>query len=175
MKYLVRGSLLLVSLSLSSWLMAQQPIAQQQDDAQAAQPTENVDVVAEIQQLKADIERLNQQVEQLSNDVQRLQKARPTTTRTTVTRTPPTTATATTSPVPSPSATPSQPEQTPVTDLVFKDGRRVETRNYAIVGESIWIYTEQESKRYRLADLDVDGTKKLNSDHGVPFQLPPSP
>jgi len=71
-------------------------------------------------------------------------------------------------------APPQSDENIPITVLVFRDGRLVQTRNYAIVGESIWVYTEQESKKYRLADLDLEATKKVNSEHGVLFELPPA-
>jgi hypothetical protein len=152
---------------------------QQSDDAQATQSSDSVDVLAQVQQLKADVERLSQEVERLNNEVQRLQTGRPSTP--TSTSTPPrpkpvqTTVTRTAAPVPAPPAVTAQTEEsTPVTVLLFRDGRRIETRNYAIVGESVWVYSEQESKRYRLADLDVDGTKKVNSDRGVFFQIPPA-
>ena len=35
----------------------------------------------------------------------------------------------------------------PMTVLVFQDGHRTEARNYAIVGQTLWIYTEQDSKK----------------------------
>jgi hypothetical protein len=59
-----------------------------------------------------------------------------------------------------------------MTVLVFHDGRRTEARNYAIVGQTLWIYTEQDSKKVPLADLDVNATKTANSDRGIVFQVP---
>jgi len=153
--------------------------AQQTDDTQGAQPpTDNAEVIAEVQQLKAEVERLSQEVARLDDEVNRLRtsassmvspvrskpKAQPTSAKTTA----PVVATA------APSPTPQPEEVTPITTLVFRDGNRIETRNYAIIGDSIWVYTEQDSKKYRLADLDVDTTKKVNSDSGVLFQLPPT-
>ena len=58
--------------------------------------------------------------------------------------------------------------------LVFRDGHRTEARNYAIVGQTLWIYTDQDSKKVPLADLDVSATKEANSDRGVVFQVPPA-
>jgi hypothetical protein len=152
--------------------------AQQTDDTQGTQPTDNAEVIAEVQQLKAEVERLSQEVARLDDEVNRL-RTTPSSTVSTVRSKPKAqpTAAKTTAPVvaataPSPA---SQPEEvTPVTTLVFHDGHRIETRNYAIIGDSIWVYTEQDSKKYRLADLDVDTTKKVNSDSGVLFQLPPT-
>jgi len=152
--------------------------AQQTDDTQATQPTDNAEVIAEVQQLKAEVERLSQEVARLDDEVNRLRtspsstvstvrskpKAQPTSAKTTAP------VVATTAPSPAP-----QPEEpTPITTLVFRDGHNIETRNYAIIGDSIWVYSEQDSKKYRLADLDVDATKKVNSDRGVLFQLPPT-
>jgi hypothetical protein len=59
-----------------------------------------------------------------------------------------------------------------MTVLVFQDGHRTEARNYAIVGQTLWIYTEQDSKKVPLADLDVNATKNANSDRGIVFQMP---
>jgi hypothetical protein len=152
--------------------------AQQTDDTPNPQPTDNAEVIAEVQQLKAEVERLSQEVARLDDEVNRLRtspsstgsplrskpKAQPSSAKTTA----PVVATAAPSPAPPPE------EPTPITTLVFRDGHRIETRNYAIIGDSIWVYTEQDSKKYRLADLDVDTTKKVNSDSGVLFQLPPT-
>jgi hypothetical protein len=173
MNRLSRTCVLLLCVSPSALLFAQQT-----DDTQATQPTDNAEVIAEVQQLKAEVERLSQEVARLDDEVNRLRtspsstvstvgskpKAQPTSAKTTA----PVVATATPSPAPQPE------EPTPITTLVFRDGHRIETRNYAIIGDSIWVYTEQDSKKYRLADLDVDTTKKVNSDSGVLFQLPPT-
>jgi len=53
-------------------------------------------------------------------------------------------------------------------------GHRTEARNYAIVGQTLWIYTEQDSRKVPLADLDVAATKNANSDRGIIFQVPPT-
>ncbi len=159
-------------------LLASLLVAQQPEENQPVQAPDNGDLAAQIQQLRADVERLSQQVDRLNDDVTNLQSSgsappvRPTTRRksTTVPRAPaaPQPATVASS---SPTA---GDEPNPITTLVFKDRKRVETRNYAIVGESVWVYTETESKKYRLDDLDVDATKKVNLERGVSFQLPPS-
>jgi hypothetical protein len=152
--------------------------AQQADDTQGTQPTDNADVIAEVQQLKAEVERLSQEVARLDDEVNRLRTAPSSTVSTVRSKPKAQTASAKTdAPVvatAAPSPTPQPEEPTPITTLVFRDGHRIETRNYAIIGDSIWVYSEQDSKKYRVADLDVDATKKLNSDHGVLFQLPPT-
>jgi hypothetical protein len=65
------------------------------------------------------------------------------------------------------------PPQAP-TLLVFKDGRKLEVGNYAIVGATLFDLTPGHPRRVALADLDLEATRQQNDDHGVVFQLPPS-
>ncbi len=93
-------------------------------------------------------------------------------------------------PAPPPSAPPS-PAQTPppslpgaagasqasppATVLVFRDGHRRAVRNYAIVGQTLWILSETGAQKVPLANLDMDQTVKANEDRGIAFPLPSSP
>ena len=65
------------------------------------------------------------------------------------------------------SKTESQPTQ-----LVFRDKRTEEVQNYAIVGQTFWIFGEQRARKIPLTELDIPATKKANDDRGVEFQLP---
>jgi len=67
---------------------------------------------------------------------------------------------------------PSAEEKTATTILVFRDGRRSEIQNYAIVGQTLWMLTEQRARRVPISDLDVEATRKLNADRGVEFRTP---
>lgn len=58
------------------------------------------------------------------------------------------------------------------TQLVFRDKHTEEIRNYAIVGQTLWIFTEDRAKKIMLAELDLPATKKANDDRGVDFQIP---
>lgn len=58
------------------------------------------------------------------------------------------------------------------TQLVFRDKHIEEAQNYAIVGQTFWIFSEQRARKIPLADLDIPATKKVNDDRGVEFQLP---
>jgi hypothetical protein len=60
----------------------------------------------------------------------------------------------------------------PPTTLVFKDGRRLEVGNYAIVGATVFDLTPGHTRKIALADVDLEATQKENEDHGVSFQLP---
>jgi len=67
-----------------------------------------------------------------------------------------------------------EPPQEP-TLLIFKDGRKLELRNYAIIGATLFDLTLGHPRRIALADLDLEATRKQNDDRGVKFQLPPPP
>lgn len=78
-------------------------------------------------------------------------------------------------PVPEPAATPAKaepPEPQPTTVLVFRDGHRIEVRNYAIMGDVLINLGDTGPRRISLADLDVSKTVKVNDDRGVEFSLP---
>ena len=66
------------------------------------------------------------------------------------------------------------PPQEP-TLLVFKDGRKLELGNYAIIGATLFDLTPGHARRVAIADLDLEATRKQNDDRGVAFQLPPRP
>jgi hypothetical protein len=60
----------------------------------------------------------------------------------------------------------------PTTVLWFKDGHQSEVQNYAIVGETLFDFTDGRSHKILLADLDLPATQKANDDRGVDFQVP---
>src|SRR6266849_602749 len=60
-------------------------------------------------------------------------------------------------------------EKTATTILVFRDGRRSEIQNNALVGQTLWMLTEQRARKVSIFDLDVEATRKLNADRGVEF------
>ena len=62
--------------------------------------------------------------------------------------------------------------QGPATVFVFKSGVTVDTRNYAIVGQTLWILSPQRALKYPLAQLDYDATHKANADRGLDVALP---
>lgn len=67
---------------------------------------------------------------------------------------------------------PSVEEKTPTTILVFRDGHRSEVQNFAIVGQTLWVFTEQRARKMPVSDLDMEATKKVNAGRGVEFRLP---
>jgi hypothetical protein len=63
-------------------------------------------------------------------------------------------------------------EPQPTTVLVFRDQHTEEVGNYAIVGPTLWIFTEQQARKVPIDSLDIAATKKANDDRGVDFRLP---
>jgi hypothetical protein len=56
--------------------------------------------------------------------------------------------------------------------LVFRDKHTQEVGNYAIVGGTLWIFSEQRATKLPLSWLDLEATAKANDDRGVNFQVP---
>ena len=73
-----------------------------------------------------------------------------------------------------PSAEPSMgaEEKPPTTVLVYRDGHQVEVRDYAILGKTLWVFSNQMTRRVPLADLDLAATQRVNGDRGVDFVTP---
>jgi hypothetical protein len=63
------------------------------------------------------------------------------------------------------------PPATPTT-LVFRDGRRVDIQNYAIVGQTLWVLEERVSTKVSVSELDLEATQRENRGRGVRFPLP---
>jgi len=62
--------------------------------------------------------------------------------------------------------------QPPPTVLVYRDGHQVEVHNYAILGKTIWVISDQTTQRVPLADLDLASTQRANAERGVDFSTP---
>jgi hypothetical protein len=75
------------------------------------------------------------------------------------------------SPAPQPQAEKKSEPSAP-TVLVFRDKHIQEVHNFAIVGQTIWIFNEQRASKVPLSSLDVGATTKLNDERGVDFRLP---
>lgn len=76
---------------------------------------------------------------------------------------------------PAPSAAaPAEVKPGEPTLLVFRNGHKQEVTNYAIMGETLYVF-DQGRKKIALADLDIPATVKANDDRGMEFRVPPSP
>ncbi len=60
----------------------------------------------------------------------------------------------------------------PMAVFVLRDGTRIESRNYGIAGQTIWILNERHARMIKASDLDVAATNKLNEERGVDLVIP---
>ncbi len=67
---------------------------------------------------------------------------------------------------------PSSKPAVPLTVLVFRDGHQLEVGNYAIVGDTLWILTDQRATKVPLSDLNLERTIHANQERGIPFPVP---
>lgn len=74
---------------------------------------------------------------------------------------------------PAPESAQNEAPPTPTT-LVFRDGKRSEVQNYAIVGNTLWVFNDQRAKKIPIASLDIPATQQVNEDRGVDFVIPAS-
>ena len=74
------------------------------------------------------------------------------------------------------SSTSSKPANPPPASvLIFKDGRKVQVENYAIVGETLYDFTPGHQRKVQLSQLDLKATTDANEDLGLDFQVPAKP
>src|SRR5271165_1149992 len=55
--------------------------------------------------------------------------------------------------------------------LVFRDGHQQEVSNYAIMGQTVYVF-DKRTQKIALADLDVPATIKANDERGLEFNIP---
>jgi hypothetical protein len=72
---------------------------------------------------------------------------------------------------------PASPKMTEVPDgavLVYRDGHTETVENYAIVGKTVWVFTESRARKIPLSTLDIPATQRDNQDRGSDFVVPSS-
>lgn len=62
----------------------------------------------------------------------------------------------------------------PATVFIFKDGHKLETSNYAIQGQTLFDFSNNQLRKIKLAELDLDATRKANDDLGISVKFPPA-
>jgi hypothetical protein len=62
-------------------------------------------------------------------------------------------------------------DDSPATVFIFKDGHQFETRNYAIMGQTLYDFSATSLKKVQLSDLDAAATVKANDDRGITVKL----
>jgi hypothetical protein len=116
--------------------------------------TGNDTAVAQLQAELADQQNLNAQ---LAEELRRQQADR---------------IAAESSALPRPAARPVPERPTPATVLVFRDGRRQEVQNYAIVGNTLLDLETNHTRKIQLSELDIPASIRANDERGVEFSVP---
>lgn len=62
-------------------------------------------------------------------------------------------------------------DKTPPTVFIFKDGHQLETKNYAIMGGTLFDFSSKILKKIQMDEIDSAATLKANDDRGVTMKL----
>ena len=62
-------------------------------------------------------------------------------------------------------------DKTPAAVFVFKDGHQLETKNYAIMGGTLFDFSSKILKKIQMDEIDSAATLKANDDRGVTIKL----
>ena len=62
-------------------------------------------------------------------------------------------------------------DKSPATVFIFKDGHQMETKNYAIMGGTLFDFSSKVLKKIQMDEIDSAATLKANDDHGVVMKL----
>lgn len=62
-------------------------------------------------------------------------------------------------------------DKTPATVFIFKDGHQLETKNYAIMGGTLFDFSSKILKKIQMDEIDSAATLKANDDRGVVMKL----
>jgi len=68
-------------------------------------------------------------------------------------------------------APPPVEDKSPATVFIFKDGHQMETKNYAIMGGTLFDFSGKTLKKIQIDELDSAATMKANDDRGVTMKL----
>lgn len=59
----------------------------------------------------------------------------------------------------------------PATVFIYRDGHEMEVRDYAIFGKTLWVFRGGTSRKFPLADFNLEASRQVNEEHGVEFPL----
>lgn len=62
-------------------------------------------------------------------------------------------------------------DKSPATVFIFKDGHQMETKNYAIMGGTLFDFSGKTLRKIQIDELDSAATMKANDDRGVVMKL----
>ena len=59
----------------------------------------------------------------------------------------------------------------PETIFIYRDGQEMPVRDYAIFGNTLWVFNGQVVHKFPLADFNLAASRQVNEQHGVEFPL----
>ncbi|TAM82609.1 MAG: hypothetical protein EPN47_08105 [Acidobacteria bacterium] len=59
----------------------------------------------------------------------------------------------------------------PVTVFIYRDGHEMEVRDYAIFGDTLWVFNGPAARKFPLSDFNIEASRQVNEEHGVEFPL----
>lgn len=62
-------------------------------------------------------------------------------------------------------------DKSPATVFIFKDGHQMETKNYAIMGGTLFDFSGKTLKKIQMEEIDAVATAKANDDRGLQVKL----
>jgi hypothetical protein len=74
-------------------------------------------------------------------------------------------------PPPAIEQTPS-PAADPATIIVLRDGRRLESTNYAIMDQTLWNFSARPVQKIPLSAIDISASQKVNAELGIDLSVP---
>ncbi|HYG98339.1 MAG TPA: hypothetical protein VD837_04355 [Terriglobales bacterium] len=138
--------------------------------AYASDATATDSYLAERERLLSDIETERRRAEQLQDEIAELRSGPP------AAPSAPPSATQEqrkdSLPAPTRPSSPTAEPPSPPTTLVLRDSRRVEVKNYAIMGDTLYELGQDGTRKIAISDLDVPATINANEERGVTFRLP---
>jgi hypothetical protein len=76
-------------------------------------------------------------------------------------------------PAAAPQATrPASADASSTATLVFRDGHTEQVDNYAVVGRTLWLFSEQRARKVPLAEINIEATEQTNQQRGIDLHLP---
>lgn len=65
---------------------------------------------------------------------------------------------------------PPQPSE-PATVIILRNGRKIESANYAIMNQTLWNFTAKPVQKIPLSAIDLSASERANADRGVDFSI----
>ena len=59
--------------------------------------------------------------------------------------------------------------------MVLRSGQSFETKNYAVMGQTLWNFSRQPVQKVPLSEINIPASEKANAQRGIEFAVTPGP